>query len=502
MPQGKILPRVLPSPSSSIRGNFCDRTMTWTESKDAGKRAFSENKFSEALDHYSAAIDQLSSSSLSSSEGAQRRDEGSRGGGGGGRGGSASEHHQQLSILLSNVVACRLKIGGTDMVEKAVEDAKKCVSLNNQWSKAHVRLASAYIKLGGHSNDACLSLQRALSLDRTNTVAREMLVREMRRRNNQERSGESGGSSYNANNEGRQEDRGNGTPSSSQSNGGAHHHPTEETPHQSSPAPSAPHNDGIDVDDIDPPLSYHSLSISQRVQYKISRMLVWYHSQSDDIQTLFKVACCLLILYLALGGRFGLDYAFGGGAKRQRHRGNYGEGNAYNRYSSSRGPGSSSSKSNRYSSSSSDYYQDDRGNDKFHQQARNSHDTYDRQRRTSSTEYNDRSKPQNDRFYSRYGDNDDYYEPRARRRSGTNFQMPSLYDGTLVSLAILLIGGMICHRFGINPVQALMILNLLQRRGGGGRFGYGAYQGGGGGFGFGLGRQRYGFGRRGRGGYY
>jgi hypothetical protein len=95
---------------------------TWTESKDAGNRAFSESKFSEALDHYSAAIDQLSSSS--SSEGAQRRDEGSRGGGGG-RGGSASEHQQQLSILLSNAVACRLKIGGTDMVEKAVEDAKK-----------------------------------------------------------------------------------------------------------------------------------------------------------------------------------------------------------------------------------------------------------------------------------------------------------------------------------------------------------------------------------------
>lgn len=250
-----------------------------------------------------------------------------------------------------------------------------------------------------------------------------MLVREMRWRNNQERSGESGGSSYNANNEGRQEDRGNGTPSSSQSNGSAHHHPTEETPHQSSPAPSAPHHDGIDVDDIDPPLSYNSLSISQRVQHQISRMLMWYHSQSDDFKTLFKVACCFLILYLALGGRFGLDYAFGGGAKRQRHRGNYGEGNAYNRYSSSRGSGSSSSTSNRYSSSSSDYYQDDRGNDKPHQQAKNSHDAYDKQRRTSSTEYNDRSKPQNDRYYSRYGNNDDYYEPRARRRGGTNFQM-------------------------------------------------------------------------------
>jgi hypothetical protein len=78
---------------------------------------------------------------------------------------------------------------------------------------------------------------------------------------------------------------------------------------------------------------------------------------------------------------------------------------------------------------------------------------------------------------------------------------PSLHDGSLVSMAILLVGGMICHRFGVNPFQAMMMLNLLQRRGGGARFGYGAYQGGGG-VGFGFGRQRFGFGRRGRGGYY
>lgn len=62
-------------------------------------------------------------------------------------------------------------------------------------------------------------------------------------------------------------------------------------------------------------------------------------------------------------------------------------------------------------------------------------------------------------------------------------------------MTILLIGGIICHRFGVNPFQVLMMLNLLNRRGGGARFGYG------GGFG-GFGRQRYGFGRRGRGGGY
>jgi hypothetical protein len=253
----------------------------------------------------------------------------------------------------------------------------------------------------------------------------------MRRRNNRERSGESGGSSSNANNEGMQEDRGNGPPSSFRSNGGAHHHPTEETPRRYSTAPSAPphpsesangqtNHDGIDVDDIDSPEDHHPSSISQRIQHHLAGILTWYHSQSDDFQTLFKVGCCFLILYLALGGRFGLTTAPAGALTRQRYRGNYGEGNAYNRYSSS---GSSSSTSNRYSSSSSDHYQDDRGNDRQHQQTRNTHDAYDKQRRTSSTEYNDRTKPQNDKYYSRYGNNDDYYEPRGRRRGGTTFQM-------------------------------------------------------------------------------
>jgi hypothetical protein len=410
---------------------------------------------------------------------------------------------------------------------------QQCVSLNNQWPKAHVRLASAYIALGGHSNDACLSLQRALSLDKTNTAAREMLVKEMRRRNNRERCGESVGIDSTANNEGRQGGRGDGTPSSSHSDGGAHQDPTEETPRRSTPAPSAPlhlfesindhyHHDDIDVDDVNPPDAYHSLSISQRVQHHLGRVLTWYHSQSDDTHTLLKVAFCFLMLYLALGGRFGLDYALGGGVKRQRHRGNYGESNAYNRYSSSMG--SSSSTSNIYSSHGSNHHQDIRGDDR----------QYNKQRRTSTYEYNDK-KPQNDRYYSR-GNNDDYYEPRGRQREGNSFQMvrgwnlytshstmseahimftntprsrksftsfdaqPSLSDPSLVYMGLLLMGGMVCHRYGINPFQALMMLNLLQRRGGGARFGYGAYQGGGGGFGFG--RQRYGFGRRGRGGYY
>jgi hypothetical protein len=92
---------------------------SWRESKDAAAKAYRAERWVDALDHYTSALDQLSSSS-SSKEDVQRRDEVAGRGCGGGRG--VSSDHQ---ILLSNVIACRLKIGGTDMVVKAVEEAKK-----------------------------------------------------------------------------------------------------------------------------------------------------------------------------------------------------------------------------------------------------------------------------------------------------------------------------------------------------------------------------------------
>jgi hypothetical protein len=91
--------------------------MSWRESKDAAAEAYRAGRITDALVQYSSALDQLSSLS-STEEDVQRGDEGGRRGGGG-RVGSDRQ------ILLSNVVACRLKIGGTDMVEKAVEEAKE-----------------------------------------------------------------------------------------------------------------------------------------------------------------------------------------------------------------------------------------------------------------------------------------------------------------------------------------------------------------------------------------
>lgn len=77
-------------------------------------------------------------------------------------------------------------------------------------------------------------------------------------------------------------------------------------------------------------------------------------------------------------------------------------------------------------------------------------------------------------------------------------------------MAILLLLGFACHKLGMNPFQALWMLNLVQRYAGNGgaglgRFGYGTYRGrggrgilmGGGGGGFGFGGRLE---RRGRGG--
>ena len=80
----------------------------------------------------------------------------------------------EAQILRSNVVACRLKLGGVAQADAAVQDAKQCIALNPSWAKGHVRLASAYIALGGgHSNDACNALQTALRLDPSNQLAHE-----------------------------------------------------------------------------------------------------------------------------------------------------------------------------------------------------------------------------------------------------------------------------------------------------------------------------------------
>ncbi|CAB9524182.1 tetratricopeptide repeat domain [Seminavis robusta] len=341
----------------------------------------------------------------------------------------------EQQILLSNLVACRLKIGGPAQARAAVDNAKQCIALNPSWAKGHVRLASSYIALGGHSNDACNELQRALSLDPGNSMAREMLLRELRRDHAAAASTAStsgtGTTSENAHNNSQQFTDQTPPPNQSQN------HQQQSNNHQN-------HH----VDD--------SLTIWERFEFHWGRATAWYHSQSSDLKTVLKIILLLLVLYVAFGGRFGL-------ANNTRSMGNYGSNSAYDQY-------------RRYGTTESVRQQQ--------QQSRSSYPYNTNNRRTTQQRNHD-----NDYYY------DDYSSSRQRGNSswstGGGFNP---FDGSLQSM--MLLGGIAFagHRMGINPFHTMMMMNAL----GGGRRRFRPMGGGGfGGMGYGgFGGARRGFGRR------
>ena len=237
-----------------------------------------------------------------------------------------------------------------------------------------------------------------------------MLVKEMRSRNAKERNDEINSSSDNTTSD----------------------HPSPSAPpaDQSQSRNAGDNNssrnyDGIDVDDVNTPPPGYSLSFTERIQHYASQAIQWFHSQSDDIQTLVKVLCVFLILYIALGGRFGLNYALGGGSKSTA---NYGRGNAYDRYKS----GSSSTQQNRYQERS---YDNERQYDRYTDPQQ--------QRWTTNSGYNDRSTQQNQKYYSKYENGNDYqyYDPPPRQRQrSTSYQMVStkVYELSIVHFTIVI----------------------------------------------------------------
>ena len=269
--------------------------------------------------------------------------------------------------------------------------------MNESWAKGHVRLASAYIALGGRSNDACNSLQRALSLDPGNTQARQMLMRELRRDH------------INA---------------------------------RESVTPTAPPEEQLDE-----PILEDSLSWTDHLKMYYMQAVTWYHSQSDDRKNLMKVGLVILLLYVAFGGRFGLDQLFS--ANPHENRGNYEVGNAYDRYYKRRNYGD-----------------------------RDSYASGDHRRTSYEPEYE--------------------YRPRQQSSRGSSFHFPNLMDGSPQSMLCLAGIAYLCWRNGINPFQVIMMMNMMagHRRGRGMgmgmRHGYGmGYGGMRGGFGGGFQRNRW-----------
>ncbi len=110
--------------------------------------------------------------------------------------------NEELQFMLSNVIACRLQIGGLIHLQTAIEESKECIAINPTWSKAYIRLASSYMALrtydsqrrgasnenhttvNNYSNDICNALQTAIRYDTNHTTAaKQMLLQELRLRN-------------------------------------------------------------------------------------------------------------------------------------------------------------------------------------------------------------------------------------------------------------------------------------------------------------------------------
>ena len=215
-------------------------------------------------------------------------------------------------------------------------------------------------------------------------------------------------------------------------------HENNNTPHDTNY-----YNDNVNIDD--------SPSWKERIKFFLARCIIWYQNDlSNEMKSVVKVLLGLLILYVAFGGRFGLDCLFGDSGDSRR--GNYGDGNAYHRYRNRHFDQDTTRPSSRYSSPYS-----------------------------SSGGHSSSS-------YQRHYQDDYYYDPPRSRSSHYH----NNYGTSFPSIVIILGGAFICHRFlGINPFQILWMMNMMQGRRGRFRFGGMRY---GGGFGGGMYNRRFGFG--------
>jgi tetratricopeptide (TPR) repeat protein len=468
--------------SGRTRSSVPSNWMGW---KELGKRAYDAGDYEEALNCYKTAIQ--------------------------------TEYEcpaMDRQVLLSNMVACRLKLASSTssvaaaaQAAAAVENAQQCIAINPSWSKGHVRLASAYIALGQantnssnrssgtgnntngrlYSNDACNALQTALRLDPGNAVARQMLLRELRGRDHSSQAAPSAAAAtapppppppqnpnYIPSSSSSPQERGGGGSTNNNNNNNS----------RNTNSPTFMNVDDTVDDDTDLNMSWR-----QRLQYHQARLVHWYQSQTEIKKSCIKAAVIFLVLYVAFGGRFGLmmessssssSTSSSSSASRSRRqysyydehhhpttttdttatmtRGNYGSGNAYEEYRRRRAQQQGGSQYDEYEY---DYYGD------MHRQ---------RQRQQQQQQH--------------YGGSGNSYRSSW---SLSSFSIANLFDGSLPSMAILLGIAYICHKYGINPFQVILMLNMI---GGGRRHRGGMYYGGGGG-GFGGG-MRYGGGGGGR----
>lgn len=195
-------------------------------------------------------------------------------------------------VLLSNMVACRLKIGGAPQAEAAVANAEKCISIDNQWAKGHMRLAEAYIALRrsiserekekrvDYSNKACDALQRVIDLDPSNQNARNLLTKELRYWNIH-------------GNSNTMSDSANGTTSPESSAPPEH---MDETRNRASASEESRTTENIDIED-DSNYVFRP-SWRDRLVFKIQNVRAWYAGLCEDHKALVKLAIAFVVRFL------------------------------------------------------------------------------------------------------------------------------------------------------------------------------------------------------------
>jgi hypothetical protein len=193
-------------------------------------------------------------------------------------------------------------------------------------------------------------------------------------------------------------------------------------------------------DDIDNVMSW-----SERFQFHVQRTKHWYDSQTDDIKAVLKVLLGLVVLYVAFGGRFGLEYLSSPSSSSTERRNVYEE---------------------------------------FYQERRQRHQNQEQGSR-------------NRQYYDPYGGgynyaSDDQAYSRHRRGSSWGFGGYGGSSSFPASLLFLAAVAYVAHRNGINPFQALFFANMAMGGRGRGGLRRGIYPGG-----WGPGGMMGGFGHRG-----
>lgn len=415
-------------PSSSWRG--------W---KERGKQAYLKGDYASALQNYSQALHRQNNIVNNVQAGNNNNNNNIHN--------IPSKLDRQ--VLLSNMVACRLKLGGAPQAEAAVSNAQKCISIDNQWAKGYMRLAEAYIALKRsmnseaeqqqqqkrmeYSNKACDALQRVIDLDPTNQTAHDMLTKELRYWNlhgNRETtstttSSNSAGSATSepsAPPEHMDEARNSQEQHSSESSAPPEHMDdnrnqtaTSEPQQQQQHQDSDNHTDNIDIEDDS---NYvFTPSWQDRLVFKIQNVRTWYAGLCEDDKALVKMAISFVVLYVAFGGRFGLEYL------------------GKNNNSSSR----------RSSSAYDEFYQSRNSN------SRRYDTNYDRYGRSYDTNYD------------RYGRSTSSYGRRSN--SWSSYGSGSGSYGHYPYMLIVLGASYIAQRyFGVGPYEAMLFVNLLLGR--------------------------------------